>query len=185
MSIATHPMTYEDLCRMPDDGRRREIHDGELIVSPSPDWKHQKAIGRFAYEVRRYLARRRLPDDVFEAPLDVRLAPHNIYQPDLIYISPARRHIIRETMPIEGAPDLVVEVLSPSTKLYDQREKARVYARAGVLEYWILDPRQRAIEVFRLRDGVHVPIEPVEGRAVSVVLPGFSVDPVRLFADLD
>ena len=185
MSIATRPLTYEDLLVTPDDGRRYEIHDGELVVSPSPDWKHQKVIGRFAYEVRRYLEQRHLPDDVFEAPLDVRLAPHNIYQPDLIYVSPERRHIIRATMPIEGAPDLVVEVLSPSTRVYDQREKARVYSRSGVLEYWLLDPRTGTIEVRGLEDDGYREIPLVDGRAVSVVLPGFSVDPALLFADLD
>lgn len=88
-------------------------------------------------------------------------------------------------MPIDGAPDLLVEVLSPSSTVYDQREKANAYARGGVLEYWILDPWERTIEVFALRDGVYEVIPPVDGRAVSRVLTGFAVDPVTLFADLD
>lgn len=78
----------------------------------------------------------------------------------------------------------MVEVLSPSNRAYDQRHKARVYADAGVLEFWLVDPEARTIEVYRLQDGGYVPVEPVEGRAISLVLPGFSVDPAAIFAGL-
>src|SRR5688500_15658981 len=107
MPIATHPMTYEELREFPDDGQQYEIHDGELIVSPSPDWRHQDVVADLFFELS-HLVRRYVPGGkVYTAPLDIRLAPHNIYQPDIIYISPQCRHILRETMPVEGAPDLV------------------------------------------------------------------------------
>ena len=185
MPIATHPMTYDELRELPNDGKRREIHHGELIVSPSPDWNHQKVISRFAFEVRICLADHNLPDDVVEAPLDVRLAPQNVYQPDVVYISPERRHLLQNRMPIDGAPDLLAEALSPSSRQYDQREKAQAYARAGVREYWLLDLEVRTIEVLTLRDGGFVIVPAVDGRGVSLVLPGFTVDPAALFADLD
>ena len=184
MPILTDAMTYEELLTYPNDGLRREIHEGELVVAPSPDWRHQRSGGRFAFEVRLHLRARGLPDNVFEAPLDLRLTPHNVYQPDVIYIGPERRHLLGDKMPIDGAPDLVAEVLSPSTRTYDQREKARVYARAGIREYWVLDPENRTIEVYELVGGEYVLVPPVAGRAVSRVLPGFSVDPNPLFADL-
>lgn len=185
MPIATHPMTYDELCELPNDGRRYEIHDGELIVAPSPHWKHQAVINRYAHEMTSHVEQN-VPDGiVLTSPLDVRLGPHNVYQPDIVYISPERRHILQESMPVEGAPDLVVEVLSPSNRAYDQRHKARVYAEAGVLEFWLVDPEARTIEVFTLRAGAYVPVELVDGRAISLVLPGFSVDPAAIFGGLD
>ena len=111
MPIATHPMTYDELRELPNDGRRYEIHDGELIVAPSPHWKHQAVINRYSHELTSHVDGN-VPDGiVLTSPLDVRLGPHNVYRPDIVYISPERRHILRETMPVEGAPDLVVEVL--------------------------------------------------------------------------
>lgn len=184
MSTLTHPATYEALLETPDDGRRYEIHDGELIVSPSPTWWHQRAIFRLAYEFESHARAHDLGGAVFTAPLDIRFAPHNIYQPDVIYISPARLHILRDTMPVEGAPDLVVEVLSPSNRTYDQQQKAAVYARFGVLEYWIVDPEFDTIEVFGLQDGAFALIPTENGHAVSHVLPGLTIDPEALFANL-
>ncbi len=184
MPIATHPMTYEELLELPNDGRRYEIHEGELVVAASPDWRHQDVVSEFAFELKAFVREHVPGRKVYTAPLDVRLAPHNVYQPDVVYISPARRYILRETMPVEGAPDLVVEVLSPSTRAYDQRQKAAVYARYGVLEFWLLDPDAATIEVYALRDGAYQPIPLVEGRAVSLVLPGFSVDPAASFVGL-
>jgi Uma2 family endonuclease len=85
-------------------------------------------------------------------------------------------------MPVEGAPDLVVEVLSPSTRIYDQREKARVYAQAGILEYWIVDPEARTVEVLALESDHYVRMPQDEGWATSQVLAGFSVELAALFA---
>jgi Uma2 family endonuclease len=184
MPIATHPMTYEELFELPNDGKRYEIHDGELIVAPSPDWHHQDAISELFLEMATHVRKHVPGGKVYTAPLDVRLSPHNVYQPDIIYISPERRHILRETMPLEGAPDLVVEVLSPSTRSYDQRQKARAYAGAGVREFWLVDPDARSIEVLALRANHYEPVASVDGRAVSLVLPGFSVDPAAIFAGL-
>jgi Uma2 family endonuclease len=184
MPVLTDPMTYEELLTYPNDGKRREIHDGELIVSPSPDWYHQDLVTGLATEFRVWVRRNIPGGKVLVSPLDVRLTPHNVYQPDIVYVSPARLHILRATMPVEGAPDLVVEVLSPSTRTYDQREKARVYAQSGILEYWIVDPEARTVEVLALDDDRYVRIPQEEGRATSRVLAGFSVELAALFAGL-
>lgn len=184
MAILTHPATYETLLETPDDGRRYEIHNGELIVSPSPHWWRQRVTVRLTYEFEFHVRDRGLGGTVLTSPLDIRFAPHNIYQPDIVYVSPARRHILRDRMPVEGAPDLVVEVLSPSNRTYDQQQKAEVYARFGVLEYWIVDPEFDTIAVFGLQDGAFAVIPPENGRAVSRVPPGLTIDPEALFADL-
>jgi Uma2 family endonuclease len=184
MPILTEPMIYDELLTYPNDGQRREIHDGELIVAPSPHWRHQLVINRYMFDLELHVRTEETGGVVLTAPLDVRLAAHNVYQPDVVYVSPARLHILRETMPVEGAPDLAVEVLSPSTRDYDRREKARVYARAGILEYWVIDPEMRLIEVFALQGDGYSLLPLVQGRAVSQVLPGFSIDPAALFAGL-
>ena len=184
MAILTQPATYETLLETPDDGRRYEIHEGELIVSPSPAWWHQRVVVRLAYEFEFHVREHELGGTVLASPLDVRFAPHNIYQPDIVYVSPARRHILRDRMPVEGAPDLVVEVLSPSNRTYDQTQKAEAYARFGVLEYWIVDPESRRIEVLGLQDGALIAIPAEGGRAVSRVLPRLAIDPDAPFADL-
>jgi Uma2 family endonuclease len=110
----------------------------------------------------------------FVAPLDVTLAEHSIVQPDVIFISHARRQIVRER--IEGAPNLVVEVLSPSTVGRDRGEKQQLYATAGVDEYWLVDPLAQQIE-FLVREGDRFAVDlPVDGHYRSRVIHGLAID---------
>ena len=184
MSIATRLLTYDDLCQTPDDFNRYEIIDGELIVTPASVPKHQRMSSRLQRWFGNFVTECEL-GEIISAPCDVKLAEHDIVQPDLLVIARERLHIIGDKY-IDGAPDLVVEILSPTTRRSDRTRKAELYAKAGVREYWLADPDARALTVFRLVlvDSRYEPIEP-EGRVVrSTVLPGFAVDADALFAGL-
>lgn len=186
MSIATTPMTYDELLQMPDDGKRYEIIAGELYVSPSPGWYHQRVLTRILAAIFRYLDDRGLPDTVFAAPFDVKFSNHDVVQPDIVYIRPERVPVVRgQRAPVEGAPDLAVEILSKSTRAHDERRKLALYAAFGVPEYWIIDIDARLIRVMLLfgdtyREQPHPELAPQ-----SVVLPGIDLQPGYVFDGLD
>jgi Uma2 family endonuclease len=147
--------TYEDWLRLPDDGFRYEVLNGELFKSPPPKRSHQKFSGRLFIRMTLHAEKSRL-GEIYQAPTGVRLPGQPVpVQPDVLFVSEERRSILGEDY-IEGAPDLIVEVLSPSNWLYDRREKFQVYQATGVREYWIVDPRARTIDVFVLEDGSYV-----------------------------
>lgn len=142
--------TYEDYARLPEDNWKYEVIKGVLYMTPSPNTKHQVVIGNLYFAFRLYLQHRRL-GIVLSSPIDVRL-PADIgapVQPDLLFVRDERRMIVREKY-VDGAPDLVIEVLSPSNWEDDRNVKFDVYARAGVPEYWIVDPMAETVEVFVL-----------------------------------
>ncbi|MGH2533321.1 MAG: Uma2 family endonuclease [Thermomicrobiales bacterium] len=176
------PLTYDDLLATPEDGKRYEIVGGELYVAASPDLKHQDASGELYERFRAFVRPRRL-GRVFHAPTDVKLTEYDTVVPDVIFVSRERAHIMRPGM-IEGAPDLLVEVISPSTRRRDRVHKAALYASAGVREYWIVDPTVETILIQRLQGGRYVPIETIGGILHSTVLVGFELDVARFFASL-
>src|SRR5450755_1602368 len=140
--------TYNLYAALPEDGKRYEVVDGVLYMSPSPSYAHQDAI----FWLSSYLGPRiRMAGlgRVCLAPLDVELAPDTVVQPDVMVVLNARLDRITPAR-IKGAPDLVIEVLSPATENYDRNEKRAAYARAGVTEYWLTDPVARTIEVLFL-----------------------------------
>jgi Uma2 family endonuclease len=143
-------LTYAEYEKLPE-GTRAQLIDGELVMSPSPTPYHQTILGRINVVFREYIEARNL-GVVFFAPLDVYLGETEVYQPDLLYISNERLGIIGETK-IEGAPDLVVEILSPTTAYYDLKHKKEIYASTGVKEYWIVDPIEKSVEVFENEGG--------------------------------
>jgi Uma2 family endonuclease len=167
--------TYEDYCRLPDDGWRYEVLRGVLHMTPAPSWGHQETVLNFAVLLRNFVRERNL-GKVNVAPVDI-LLPRGLatpVQPDAVFISKERSGIIQDKL-VEGAPDLVLEVFSPSNWLTDRRDKFLIYAEAGVREYWIADPKNRNAEVFVLRDGTYELLGsfgPGE-RARSEILPGF------------
>src|SRR5262249_53313752 len=128
------PLTYEDLEAMPDDGKRYELINGELFELTGPTPKHQWASGGLYDRLKPFVLRNEL-GLVYYSPIDVYLTPHNTVQPDIVYVSRERLGIIR-AQKIEGAPDLIMEVLSPSTRRHDMITKAAIYATFGVREYW-------------------------------------------------
>lgn len=168
--------TYEDWLRLPDDGYRYEVLNGVLYLAPMPSIRHQMILGHLAYALECFM-RKHKAGEVLAAPCGVRLPGQPVpVQPDILFVSAARLDILGEEY-VEGAPDLVVEILSPSNWLYDRREKFQAYRLAGVSEYWIVDPAARTIEVFTL-EGREYRLQGCyeAGQTVpSHVLPGFTV----------
>jgi Uma2 family endonuclease len=144
-------LTYEDYVTLPDDGRRYEILDGELVVSPSPTTRHQLVVGNLFLALGNWVRLKGL-GRVWCAPLDTILAQTTVVQPDILYISKARAGIASERG-IEAAPDLVVEILSSSTAARDRGIKMQLYARYGVSRYWIVNATANTLDVYMLRDG--------------------------------
>lgn len=138
----------DDIWDAPEDGNIYEVIDGDLYVTPAPAWIHQRVVGRLYSIVSQHVFTNRL-GEIVPAPTGVALDEENGLQPDILFISNARRGIISERG-VDGAPDLVVEVLSPSTKARDLGIKLRRYAAAGVPHYWTLEPVTHVLEERRL-----------------------------------
>jgi Uma2 family endonuclease len=173
--------TYDDLLAMPDDGNRYELIFGEIVLSPSPKTKHQRASARLFQKMRAFVESRQL-GEVFYAPFDVKFSPYNVVEPDLIYISRQNRAILGEDY-VTGAPDLIVGVLSPSNRMQDLVRKAALYAQYQVAEYWIVDPEREEIVVNQWINGQFVAAKSPKGKARSVVLTGFEVTVADIFAE--
>ncbi len=147
--------TYDDWLRLPDDGFRYEILNGELHMTPPPSISHQNAVTELAAQMRDF-AKQTGKGIVLVSPVGVRLPGQSVpVQPDVIFVRADRREIIGED-DVQGAPDLVVEVLSPSNWIYDRREKLQAYRQAGVPEYWIIDCRARTLEIRVLEQGQYI-----------------------------
>jgi Uma2 family endonuclease len=131
-------LTYEDLLAFPEDGKRHEILDGEHYVTPAPTRGHQEAVANLVYFFKDFLRRHPL-GQMLPAPFDVRFSEHDIAEPDLLYVAQERAAILREEN-AKGAPDLVIEILSPSTRRRDLGIKRAIYERCGVAEYWPATP---------------------------------------------
>ena len=142
-------LTYADYAAMPDDGRRYELWDGELSVMPAPGTKHQGFVRDLLVVLYEHVKRGRL-GVLFPSPIDCILSDTTVLQPDIVFIETGRSAIVTERG-IEGAPALVVEILSSSTVRTDRTIKAGLYARHGVPWYWIVDPVASTIEAFTLR----------------------------------
>lgn len=145
--------TYADYAALPEDGNRYEIIAGVLYMTPAPETEHQSVSARMVTFLVTHIQFAGL-GRVFAAPTDVELAPDTVVQPDIVVILNANLGIITRSR-IIGAPDLVVEILSPGTAGYDRREKQDAYARAGVREYWVVDPAAQTVEVLVLEQGAY------------------------------
>ena len=182
MESSKRVWTYADLQRMPEshDGRRYEIIDGELVVSPSPATRHQRVSIHGERVLFREIEGRKL-GTMFHAPVDVIMSRTRVVVPDIVAVRADRMHVV-EDRGIFGAPDLIVEILSPSNKRYDRDRKRRLYATVGVPEYWIVDPIEQTIEQLILADdryaldGLHRPGD----RVHAAVFP-ISFDVAEIF----
>ncbi len=176
--------TYDDLFALPDDGKRYEIIEGELYEMPSPGSAHALTILKLILAIHPLIAR--LGGEVMTAPLDIFFIGANPVQPDLLAILPggSSRIVPRG---VEGPPDLIVEVLSPSNRGHDRLTKRALYARAGVREYWIADPEARTLEIFVLdRDAFHLAVAASgDERPVSPLLGLLPVAVAELFPTID
>ena len=142
-------LTYEDYLQLPDDGQRYEIIEGELYVSPAPNTKHQR-VSRPSVSFARGSHRcRMISVEVFIAPYDLSLADPSIVQPDILYISWAHHDIITR-LNAQGVPDLVIEVISPSSTQMDLEIKRDLYAKHGVQHYWVAHPQEEWLRAFEL-----------------------------------
>lgn len=166
-------MTYAQYCLLPEDGKQYEVIDGELFMTPAPKPKHQEIVVRLTEELSRFVRENSL-GKVSVAPVAVLLDQHTVLEPDVLFIRQQRLEIVKEQA-IEGAPDLVVEVLSPSTFYKDLRKKMTAHSQFGVQEYWIVDPETQTIEIYARRDDkLQLARNFSSGDAVeSAHLPGF------------
>ncbi|MGQ0570061.1 MAG: Uma2 family endonuclease [Armatimonadota bacterium] len=143
-------LNYKDYETLPHDGKRYEIHEGGLSVTPAPSPQHQRIL-RELFRILDAHVRSRDLGEVFFAPIDVILSDISIVQPDLVYLATDRRRLV-SSRGIEGAPSLLVEILSPSTAHIDRHAKLQLYASHGVPDYWIVDGEARSIEAYSLTD---------------------------------
>ena len=179
----TAKLTYSDYCNTPDD-ERWELMDGELIMAPSPTVNHQQVAGRLYRLLADFVEGASL-GEVFIAPLDVVVSDVNVLQPDVVFVSNSRSHIITEAN-IQGAPDLVVEVMSPSTASRDWRIKLDLYAEHGVQEYWIVDSVGQRVWVMARSDDEMAEVANYGAADTlnSSTLPGFAASLSAVFRPL-
>ncbi len=147
-------LTYEDYVLFPEDGKRHEIIEGDHYVTPAPKTKHQRVSNNLSGLLFIYLQRTRA-GRVFCAPTDVVLSVMDVVQPDLLFVSAERASIVMDDN-IQGAPDIVIEILSDTTRRTDEIIKRKLYERYGVPEYWIVDPELETIKVYRLANQAYV-----------------------------
>lgn len=177
-SVADRLYTFDDLAHLPDDGRRYEIIGGELIVSPAPLVVHQRTVGRLFRRLADHVDEHQL-GEVFVAPLDVAFSPFDSVEPDVFYLSSERLHLVHPGS-VAGAPDLVIEVFSPSSRRMDLIRKQALYATYGVREYWLVDPVARTVQVLSLRDQRFESVQHGD-LIVSRVLPSLRLKMVDIF----
>ena len=173
--------TYEDYRTTPED-KRCELLDGDLLMTPAPNLKHQRLQLGLSRLLARFIEERAL-GELFVAPCDVVLSDHDVVQPDLLFVSRERAHLLSGGDAVRGAPDLVVEILSPATAGRDRGYKRALYARHGVTEYWLVDPLDETIAIHRLRGGALV-VAHTFGRGQTLrspLLAGFELDMDAVF----
>ena len=178
--VTTPRLTYQDYASMEGD-ERYELLDGELILVGSPNTDHQMASMKMGYRMFSFVEENDL-GWFFHAPFDVLFTDTDVVQPDLLFVSKEQEHIITPAN-IQGAPDLIVEILSPSSSRRDWRDKRELYAEHGVQEYWIVDPTNRIVWVMLLEDGVlEIDETHTEGDTItSATLEGFSINLNEIF----
>ncbi|HEX9892108.1 MAG TPA: Uma2 family endonuclease [Actinomycetota bacterium] len=170
----TTGLTYADLERFPEDNFRRELIDGELIVTAAPATRHQRAVLELG---SRFLAyEKEHGGQAYVAPTDVFFSDTNVVEPDVLFVTAAHESRVEKKF-IRSAPDIVVEVSSPSTRRLELHRKKELYARFGVPEYWYVDLDADRIEIYRLTEGTYPPPEILDRSATltSDLVPGFTI----------
>src|SRR6266852_4260807 len=173
--------TYEDYAAIPEDGHRYEVVKGVLYMSPAPNRRHQKIVRKITRYLEDFVETPEL-GEIGMAPLDVELSHRNVVQPDVFVVLNEHFDRLTETR-IIGAPDLAIEVASPSTAKYDRRKKQAAYASAGVSEYWIVNPKHQTIEVLVLEGSLYCSLGSFSGRDIlpSRVVPDLPVSVEQFF----
>jgi len=174
--------TYQEYLELPDDGKRYEILNGRLEMTPAPSTRHQ-AVSRNLEIILWDFVRKNNLGEIFYAPMDVVFDQVNVVQPDIVFVSRERSELIREKG-IFGAPDLVVEIQSPGTLHVDAKRKKGMYERFGVREYWIVDPGEKKVEAYLLKGGgyTHAGIYTEKDTIECASIKGLSVPLAEVFA---
>lgn len=177
---ATELLTVEDYRATPE-GSRYQLIEGDLIRAPAPNMFHQSISGRI-YRLLADFVERRSFGQVYFAPCDVYLSEHDVVQPDVLFVASANLGILREDG-VHGAPDLVIEVLSPATAQLDKKSKRRIYARAGVKEMWLVDPLLLQVQLYDFARDPAKPVRLVEEDETftTPLLPGLNVVVADIF----
>ncbi|WP_419802314.1 Uma2 family endonuclease [Mucilaginibacter sp.] len=183
MHIAEQKKYTEADYNLLEEGAPFQLINGDLIMSPAPTSYHQILSGRFYYLIQTYIEKTNNNGICLYSPIDVRLDEENTFQPDLIYISAERKTELLQNR-IMGAPDLVIEILSPSTAYYDLKQKKDVYERFGVKEYLIIDPIKKDAEDYFLENEEFMlkQKEKQNGTITLSTLPGLQIDLQKLFS---
>jgi Uma2 family endonuclease len=174
--------TYEDFRTAPPD-KHYELVDGDLVMVPARNLKHQAVQVRLGERLARFVRENSL-GMLFVAPCDVVLSDTDVVQPDLLFVSSGRAHLLSSSENVRGAPDLVVEILSPATAERDRGYKRALYAKHGVAEYWLVDPSAETVWIHRLHDRALVVAQTLRRKQTlrSPLLPGFALDLEDVFS---
>jgi Uma2 family endonuclease len=172
--------TYEDYLHMPED-KRYELIEGDFFMAPSPVTYHQRISRNIEIKLCEFVQKNNL-GEIFDAPFDVVLSEENVLQPDILFISKGCSEIITERN-VQGAPDLIIEIISEATEYHDREIKQKLYARFGVKEYWLVDPHEKTVEVMVLgEEGFeNVGIYKGEASLKSPILEGLPLDLKEVF----
>lgn len=181
MTLVKEKRLTIDYYKILPEGAPYQLIEGELIMTPAPNPRHQIISANLFKKLADFVNGKGM-GVILYSPIDVYLGRENAYQPDIVFISKDRQDIIQEDG-IYGAPDLVIEILSPSTARYDLREKFRIYEKYGVKEYWIVDPEITSIEIYTKEREHFSLITRAEGKGEveSVLLKGFRLTLDEIF----
>jgi len=179
MTTGARKLTYADYEKIPPDGFRHEIIGGEEFMTPAPNLDHQRGVVKLTALLETHVTERKL-GRVFVAPTDVLLSGVDIVQPDLLFVSEIRLPILAEKN-VQGAPDLVIEVLSPSTQAEDRGPKLTLYERSAILEYWIVDPSSKTVEIREFARTRRIRVYQEGQSFESALFPGLRVDLGEIF----
>ena len=177
-------LTVEDYKVLPETGPRYQLVEGELRMAPAPNRYHQRIVLNIAFLLQQWIDTDEGAGEVNIAPFDVYLDNENVFQPDVLYLSPENFGVLTDAG-CEGAPDLVVEVLSSRTRAIDLGPKKKIYAASGVREMWIVEPELARLDVFLLAGSVDTPVDSIgeEGVLNSELFPGLDLPGARIFAE--
>ena len=176
-------VSYTDLQQTPDDGRRYELYDGEVLVVPAPVPRHQLAAQNIVARLRVYRATH--GGLVLESPIDIVFSEFDVVQPDIVFFARARAHLVKPDEAIRHPPDLAIEVLSPSTAATDRGKKMQMLAGYGVPEYWLVEPRAKTIEMYAVSDACYVLAQMASSGTIAgaQTLPELSFPTHEIFGD--
>jgi Uma2 family endonuclease len=177
------PITARQYRLMPETGPRYQLINGDLRMAPAPDRYHQVISRNLEFILLSFLEEHPV-GELYHAPFDVYLSDIDVFQPDIVVIRNENLRILT-AIGAEGAPDLVIEILSPRTRILDLEPKRQAYSREGVTELWIIDPAPQTVAVYRFNENLEAPVAVKKAANIleSPLLPGLQIDLQKVFHD--